>query len=316
LEYRRLGRSGLKVSRLCLGTLNLGGSTSRDDSLRLIHSALGAGINFIDTADYYNNGASEEIVGQAIQGRRDQVVVGTKVFFPVGEGPNDCGLSRYHIMNQVEVSLRRLQTDHIDLLQLHRPDPETPVDETLRAMDDLIRQGKVRYIGTSVFSAWRIVEALWTSDRFNLNRVVSEQSPYCALLRRLEKELQPVCDKYGVGLITFGALGHSLLTGKYRHGEPPPAGSRGAERGWNITGPAWEARLKAVEGFIELAEEKGVPPTQLAVAWVLQNPSITSVIIGPKTVEHVQDSLAALDMGLTKAELDRIDELVPPGTMV
>jgi aryl-alcohol dehydrogenase-like predicted oxidoreductase len=313
MEYRTLGRTGVKVSPLCLGCMNFGGATDEDDAIEIIHRALGEGINFLDTANVYNGGRSEEIVGKAIQGRRDDIFLATKVHFRMGDGPNDRGNSRYHIMQQVEASLRRLQTDHIDLYQLHRPDPDTTMEEQLSALNDLVRQGKVRYIGTSTFPAWQMCESLWISDVYGFERFVCDQPPYSIFCRYPERRVFPYLRKHGYGCIPWSPLAGGWLAGKYRRGQDIPEGSR-AERGdWDMDTPEAQRKLDAVEKLDELAEELHATLSQMALAWTLTNPAVTSPIIGPRTMEHLEDNLGALDVQFTAEALSRVDEIVPPG---
>jgi aryl-alcohol dehydrogenase-like predicted oxidoreductase len=316
MEYRTLGRSGVKVAPLCLGCMNFGRPTDEDESIRIIHAAIDAGVNFIDTADVYNSGVSEQIVGKAIKDRRDHVVLATKVHGRVGDDPNAAGNSRAHILDGVEASLKRLDTDHIDLYQLHRPDPKTPMDEQLDALSDLVHQGKVRYIGTSTFPAWQLCETLWISEKNNYERFVSEQPPYSLLCRGIEKEVLPFCEKYGFAVLPWSPLAGGWLTGKYRRGQEPPSDSRGARKGWDTESSAAQMRLDVVEKLIALSEEVGVPLTQFALAWTLANPVVTSPIIGPRTMEQLDDNLESLNVQLSDDVLERIDEIVPPGTNV
>jgi len=314
MEYRTLGRAGVKVSPLCLGCMNFGSRTDEKDSIRIIHEALDAGINFIDTADVYSHGASEEIVGKALAGRRDSVVLATKVHGRMGEGPNDAGNSRYHIVRAVEASLRRLRTDRIDLYQLHRPDPATPIDEQLGALTDLVRQGKVLYIGTSTFPAWQLCEALWAADRLRLERPVCEQPPYSIMMRGIEREVLPFCRRHGMAVIAWSPLLGGWLPGKYRKGAEPPPGSRAAHNKWSMETDESKRRLDIVEKLIPLAEKAGVPLSQFSLAWILANPVITAPIIGPRTLDQLRDNLKCLDVRLDEEILARIDEIVPPGT--
>jgi aryl-alcohol dehydrogenase-like predicted oxidoreductase len=329
MEYRNLGGTGLKVSPLCLGTMMFGawGNADHADSLRIIHRALDAGINFVDTANVYSAGESEEIVGKALAGRRGQVVLATKVWGPMGEGPNDRGLSRKSIQEQVEQSLRRLGTDVIDLYQIHRPDPTTPIEETLAALTDLVRQGKVRYLGLSSnhyagegpwekkFAAWEIVETLWLSERHGWERFVCFQPPYSILRRVMEQEHFPMCQRFHIGNIVWSPLEGGWLTGKYRKDAVNPKDSKRAEA-WigDLANPKFQRRLEVVEQLLPLAEAKGVPLARLANAWALRHPAVTAVIVGPRTAEQLEDSLAALEVDITPEEAARIDELVPPGT--
>jgi aryl-alcohol dehydrogenase-like predicted oxidoreductase len=320
VEYRRLGRTGVRVSCIGLGCAMFGGRTSPEEAFNIIDRALDAGVNFLDTSNLYNRGRSEEIVGEALRrnGRRSQVVLATKVGLPVGRGPNDAGLSRRHIVAQCEASLRRLQTDYIDLYQLHRPRSDIPIDETLRALDDLIRAGKVCYIGTSTFAAWQVVEALWASERYGLHRFVCEQAPYNLLDRRIERELIPMAQTFGIAVTVWSPLADGLLTGKYGRHQPPPPDSRVA----NFRAVMREPRTipdgvwAIVEGLQQLATAKGCTPSQLSLAWVMHQPGVTCPIIGPRTMEQLEDNLGALRVSLTADDRSRIDELIPPGRMV
>lgn len=315
MEYRNLGRSGVKVSPLCLGCMNFGDPTDEKESIRIIHRALDAGINFIDTANVYNGGVSEEIVGRALTGRRDEVVLATKVHGPMGDGPNDRGNSRYHIMMQVEASLRRLNTDRIDLYQLHRPDPDTPMDEQLSVLTDLVRQGKVRYIGTSTFPSCTLCESLWISEKNNFERFVCEQPPYNILSRAIERDVLPFCRKQGFAVIPWSPLAGGWLTGKYRKGRDLPEESRGARRAWDLQSPACRERLEVVEKLMDVVENRhksGATLSQFALAWLLHQPGVTSPIIGPRTMEHLEDHLGALDVELSRDALDRVNDAVPP----
>jgi aryl-alcohol dehydrogenase-like predicted oxidoreductase len=321
MDYRTLGRTGVKVSPLCLGAMMFGqrGNTDHADCIRIIHRALDAGINFVDTANVYSNGESEEIVGEALRGCRDRVVLATKVHGEVGPGPNDRGNSRVHILREVENSLRRLQTDYIDLYQIHRPDPDTPIEETLRALDDLVRSGKVRYIGSSTFAAWELVESYWVSDRYNLARFESEQPPYSIFVRAIEKDVLPVCEKYGTGVIPWSPLNRGWLAGKYRRGQdvdPQSRVGRGDQFIDRPDSPSGQKKLDLVEELIPMAEEVGASLAQYALAWTLTNPTITAPIIGPRTMEQLEDNLSALEVRIPSEHLQRIDELVPPGTDV
>jgi aryl-alcohol dehydrogenase-like predicted oxidoreductase len=331
MSYRNLGSSGVKVSPLCLGTMMFGawGNRDHEDSIRIIHRALDAGINFIDTANIYSDGESEEIVGKALAGRREQVVLATKVFGEMGPGPNQRGLSRKAIQEQCEASLRRLGTDVIDLYQIHRPDPTTPWEETLRALDDLVRQGKVRYLGASTnhydgedrwqkkLTAWEMVETLWLSDRRGWERFCCLQPPYSLLRRNMEEDHFPMTRRFGIANIVWSPLEGGWLTGKYRRGSGNPEDSPRAKE-WigDLGNPKFQARLDAVEGLAALAEGKGVPLAELALAWVLANPDVTSVILGPRTMEQLESCLRAREIEISEEEHRRIDELVPPGASV
>jgi aryl-alcohol dehydrogenase-like predicted oxidoreductase len=305
------------------------GNADHEDSIRIIHRALDAGINFVDTANGYSEGESEVIVGKALRDRREGVVLATKVWAPVGPGPNQRGLSRKAIQEQVENSLRRLGTDVIDLYQIHRPDPATPLEETLSTLNDLVRQGKVRYLGLSTnhysgealwekrFSAWEIVETLWISERRGWERFVCLQPPYSMLRRVMELEHFPMTQKFGLANIVWSPLEGGWLTGKYRRETGNPQDTARAQK-WigDINNPKFQRRLDVVEQLLPLAEAKGVPLSQFANAWALRHPAVTSVIIGPRTREQLEDSLGALDLKITDEEAAAIDRLVPPGTSV
>jgi aryl-alcohol dehydrogenase-like predicted oxidoreductase len=321
MNYRKLGRTGLKVSPLCLGAMMFGrrGNADHADCVRIIHRALDAGINVVDTANVYSSGESEEIVGQALRGHRDQVVLATKVHGEMGPGPNDRGNSRVHILREVEHSLRRLQTDYLDLYQIHRPDPDTPIEETLRALDDLFRSGKVRYIGSSTFAAWELVESYWVSDRFNLARFECEQPPYSIFVRHIEQDVVPVCQKYGTGVIPWSPLNRGWLAGRYRKGQEIDPQSRAARGDAFIDrpdSPAGRRKLELVEELIPMAQDVNASLAQYALAWTLTNPVVTAPIIGPRTMEQLEDNLGALEITIPPEHLRRIDELVPPGTDV
>ncbi|GLW23120.1 aldo/keto reductase [Microbispora amethystogenes] len=312
MRYRPLGRTGIKVSPFALGAMMFAtsfGNPDPDDSIRIIHKALDAGINFIDTADVY--GDSEEVVGRALQGRRDHVVLATKMSRPMGDDPNQQGASRRWIMIAVENSLRRLRTDHIDLFQIHRPDPDTDIEETLSALTDLIRSGKVRAIGSSTMPASDIVEAQWVAERRGLERFHTEQPPYSILNRAIETEVLPVAQRHGMGTLVWSPLAQGLLTGRVRRGQHNDLRRASLFRHLND-----ERRLDAVERLIPIAEKAGLPMTHLAMAFAIAHPGVTSAIIGPRTMEHFDDLLAGVDVTLTDEILDQIDEIVPPGTDV
>jgi aryl-alcohol dehydrogenase-like predicted oxidoreductase len=313
MQYRTLGRTGIKVSAYALGAMMFGavGNPDHDDSIRIIHTALDAGINFIDTADAYSHGESEEIVGKALKGRRDDVVVATKLHLPMGDDPNQRGNSRRWIMTEVENSLRRLQTDHIDLYQIHRPDPDTDIEETLSALSDLIHCGKVRVIGSSTMPASEIVEAQWVAERRGLERFRTEQPTYSILSRGIEAEVLPVAQRYGMGTLVWSPLAMGLLTGRVRKGQQSDL--RRATRFRHLSD---ERRLDAVEKIIPLADEAGLSMTHLAMSFAIAHPAVTSALIGPRTMEQLDDLLAGVDVTLTDEILDRIDEIVPPGTDV
>lgn len=313
--YRFLGRTGVKVSALCLGTMNFGGATPEDESIRIMHAALDAGINFFDSANVYNDGECERVVGKALAGRRHEVFLATKVFSKVGSGPNDSGASRYHILRACEESLRRLNTDHIDLYQLHRPDTRMPQDETLRALDDLVRQGKVRYIGVSTFPAWLTAEAIHISAQLGLNRYVSEQPPYNILDRRIENEIVPMCQRYGLAIIPWSPLGGGLLAGKYPPDGGVPPGSRLEKLAYYRERISPRARAAALE-VEQVAQDAGMTSAQLGLLWVKEQPGITAPITGPRTMAHLQAALSVLDLKLTADICARIDAINPPGSAV
>jgi aryl-alcohol dehydrogenase-like predicted oxidoreductase len=313
MRYRTLGRTGIKVSPYALGAMMFGsiGNPDHDDSIRIIHKALDAGINFIDTADRYSGGESEEIVGQALKGRRDDVVLATKVNGPMGDDPNQRGNSRRWIMAEVENSLRRLETDYIDLYQIHRPDPDTDIEETLSALSDLVRSGKVREIGSSTMPASDMVEAQWVSSRRGFERFRTEQPPYSILDRGIESEVLPVAQRYGMGVIVWSPLAQGMLTGRIRRGQPTDL--RRATMFRHITD---ERRLDAVEQIIPVAADAGLPMTHLAMAFAIAHPGVTSAIIGPRTMEQLDDLLASADVTLSDEILDKLDAIVAPGTDV
>lgn len=318
MEYRSLGRTGVMVSPLCLGAMNFGGPTNKADSIAMVNRALDAGINFIDTANVYNAGESERIAGEALKanGRRDEVVLATKVYGRMGDGPNEQGVSRYHIIKACEDSLRRLQTDRIDLYQLHRPSLTVPQDETLRAFDDLIRAGKVRYIGASTHPAWMVMEALAVSEKYNLAGYVSEQPPYNLLDRRIENELVPLSQKYGLALLPWSPLAGGILAGRYPLDGQIPEGSRAARSGQTFQERVTYKGREVATKMAEMAQERGMTVTQLALLWVKDQPGITSPIIGPRTMAHLEDAIPVLDMTLDEADYPLFDELVHPGNAV
>lgn len=321
LEMRLLGRTGTRVSSLCLGAMMFGMRTEPDDSYAIIDRALERGVNFIDTANVYSRGRSETIVGEALQrnGARDRVVLATKFHGAMSDDdPNMRGVGRRHIMAACEASLKRLKTDYIDLYQMHRPRSDTPIDETLRALDDLIRQGKVRYIGTSTFAAWQVMESLWAAERYGLNRFVCEQQPYNLLDRRVERELMPMAQTYGIATIPWSPLAGGLLTGKYRRGEEPPEGTRYGSMNLNpMQRRRWTERIfDVIEGLDPIAQEAGVPLSQFALAWVIAPPGVTSPIIGPRTMEQLEDNLNAAEVTLSEQMLADVDRVIAPGHMV
>jgi aryl-alcohol dehydrogenase-like predicted oxidoreductase len=318
MKYRNLGSTGVKVSPLCLGAMMFGawGNSDHDDSVSIIHSALDAGINFIDTADVYSAGESEEIVGKAIVGKRDNLVIATKVHGPMGSDPNQAGNSRRWIIQACENSLRRLGTDYIDLYQIHRPDPQIDVDETLGALSDLVHQGKIRYLGSSTFPASAIVEAQWSAERRQRERFVCEQPPYSMLVRGIEADILPTCQKYGMGVIPWSPLAGGWLSGKWRVGAPDLTSRRSARLPvrYDMALPENQRKLQAADALAAVAEEAGISLIHMALAFVVQHPAVTSAIIGPRTAEHFAGQVGALDVELESSVLDKIDEIVTPGT--
>jgi aryl-alcohol dehydrogenase-like predicted oxidoreductase len=316
MEYRPLGRTGVQVSKLCLGTMMVGawGNTDHDDSTRIIHRALDAGINFIDTADVYSAGESEEIVGQALKGWRDDVVLATKLGVPMDDNPNRRGGSRRWIIAEVENSLRRLDTDWIDLYQLHRPDPHTDIDETLAALTDLVHQGKVRYIGSSSFSAGEIVDAQWAARERRLERFRTEQPPYSILVRGIELDVLPTASRHGMGILTYSPLAGGWLSGRWSAETTPtsPARQRLVAR-FDMSLPENQRKLEATQALGALADDAGISLIELAIAFVLNHPAVTAAIIGPRTMEQLDSQLPAAAVTLDDAVLDRIDEIVGPG---
>jgi aryl-alcohol dehydrogenase-like predicted oxidoreductase len=314
MEYRRLGKAGVKVSPLCLGT-GVRGELDEVRLTRTIERAIGLGINFIDCANNYGRAQSETILGRAIRGKRDDLVITSKVWARIGPGPNDGGLSRYHILREVERSLKKLQTDHIDIYYLHNVDPETELEETLRTMEDLVRQGKVRYVGASNYQAAQVIELLWTADRLGLEPIMCLQNQYNLLHRRLiEPELMPLCRRYGLGLMTYSPLAIGLLSGRFRREAAPPADAPPdterlrqalSVRGWQV-----------VETLIEMARGRGATPAQMAIAWILDHPEITAPIVGADRPEYVDDVFGALQIRLTREErqiLDQVSQWEMPG---
>ena len=319
MQYVRLGSTGLKVSRICLGTMTYGSPAWRpwvlsDEASRpFFRQALEAGINFFDTADMYSDGASEEVVGRALKdlaGRREDVVVATKVFFPMGPGVNDGGLSRKHILAAIDGSLRRLQTDYVDLYQVQRFDPETPIEETLRALDDVVRAGKARYLGASSTDAWRFAEALFTADRNGWNRFVSMQNHYNLVYREEEREMLPLCRAQGIGVIPWSPLARGLLAGTRRRGEPASTlRSKTDDYAGKLYG---DSDFDVVERVVEVAAERGVAPPQVALAWLLGQPGVTAPIVGATKPDHLAQAIAAVDLTLTPEERRRLEEPYRP----
>lgn len=317
MEHRLLGRTGLKVSPLCFGAMNLGGATPEADGVRMIHAALDAGINIVDTADVYNAGASEAVVGKALADRRDRVILATKVHNRTGPGPNDAGNSRWHVLRACEASLRRLGTDYIDLYQVHRPSPEIPVDETLSALTDLVRAGKVRYIGCSTHPAWMVMEALAVSERQGLARYISEQPPYNLLDRRIENELVPLALRHNLALLPWAPLAQGVLAGRYAAQAPLPDDSRAARQPGSIYAERVTPRgIEAGARFAQIASTHGRAPGHLGLLWCKDQPGVTAPIVGPRTLAQLQELLPVLEMSLTPDERQACDALNPPGSVV
>lgn len=317
MEYRTLGRTGVKVAPLCLGTDNFANPTLEAESIAIIERALDAGINLIDTSNSYAQGECERIIGRALtaNGRRQQVILATKAHYPTGPGPNDRGNSRLHLMRACEDSLRRLQTDIIDLYQLHRPSFDIPIDETLGALTDLVRQGKVRYIGSSTAPAWKVMEALMVSELKGYVRFVSEQPPYNLLDRRIENELVPMCQAHGLSILPWTPLAMGVLAGRYADASAFPTGSRASLRGGIYAERVTSRGVEIGNQFVQLANEHGIPPAQLAVLWVKDQPGITAPLIGPRTVEQLEHFLPVLEMELDETIRLACDALVPPGSV-
>ncbi len=320
MDYRQLGRSGLRVSSLTLGTMTFGGAgnfaavgdTDLEGARRQIDIARDAGINLIDTADVYSDGSAEEIIGEALQGRRDEVLLASKARFPMGPGPNDAGLSRHHLIRACEASLRRLQTDHLDLYQVHEWDGQTPLEETLAALEHLVQSGKVRYVGCSNFAGWQVMKALGIADRTGLTRFVSQQVYLSLQERSAEYEIVPSALDQGLGLLIWSPLAGGLLSGKYRRGQPPPGSTRYAG-GWDEPPVYDEDRLyDTVEVLVEIAQEHGCSPARVALAWLAARPGVTSVIVGARTDEQLEDNLAAATLELSAAERTRLEEVSRP----
>ncbi|MGZ8716846.1 MAG: aldo/keto reductase, partial [Gaiellaceae bacterium] len=318
MEYRTLGRTGVSVSPLCLGAMMFGawGNPDHDESIRIIHRALDAGINFIDTADVYAEGESEEIVGKALAGRRDDVVLATKFHGTMGEDPNRRGNSRRWIVQEVEASLRRLGTDWIDLYQVHRPEPGTDIDETLGALTDLVRAGKIRYFGSSTFPPSAIVEAQWVAEKRGRERFVCEQPPYSLLVRGIERELLPVTQQYGMGTIVWSPLAGGWLSGRYRKDAEIETSHRARRipQRYDMSIPGNQQKLEVADQLAQVAEKFGLTLVEMAIAFVLEHPGVTSAISGPRTMEQLEGQLGAADVTLPPELLDELDRIVPPGT--
>lgn len=316
MEYRYLGCSGLKVAPLWLGTWNFGDPTPEAEAVRMIRTALDAGINCIDTADSYADGESERILGRALAGGiREKVILATKFYFPISDGPNDRGNSRRHILRAVEASLRRLRTDWIDLYQAHRPDFEVPPEETLRTLDDLVRQGKVRYIGSSTFPAWKIMEALGISERLGLPRFVSEQPPYNLLDRRIENELVPLALRHGVGILAWSPLAAGQLAGRYADASRPPSDSKAARLSY-VAARLTERGIEVARSLARLAADRGLTPSQLALLWVKDQPGVAAALLGSRTEAQLEEALPVLNLSMDAETAAALDALVPPGSAV
>lgn len=314
MEYRRMGRTGLKVSEICLGTMTFGHGTDRAEAQRIVDLSIDAGVNFFDTANGYSNGRSEIILGEVMKGRRQDHVIATKIFNPMGTAPNDSGMSRSHIMRAIEASLTRLQTDYVDIYYIHHVDSQTPLEEMLRAFDDLAHQGKVRYIACSNYEAWRLMEALWISDSKNLARFECLQPQYSLVVRDIEEELIPVCQLKGLGVVVWSPLAGGFLTGKYKPGENKLEGSRSAE-GWAFPEQYFAANAdESLTVLLDVAKELGRTPAQVATRWVLEQPAITSAIIGARTLAQADDNLRAGGWQLPKEAKERLDQVsaLPP----
>jgi 1-deoxyxylulose-5-phosphate synthase len=318
MNYRLFGRTGVKVAPLALGAMNFGNPTSEAESTRIIECALDAGINLIDTANSYNSGESEAVIGRILTttGRRHEVFLATKGFNPTGPGPNDRGNSRLHLMRACEDSLRRLQTDHIDLYQIHRPDPNTPVEETLAALTDLVRQGKIRYIGCSTHPAWRVLNALMVSELKGLVRYVSEQPPYNLLDRRIENELIPLAQEHGLAIIPWAPMAQGVLAGRYTDIAQPPGDSRYVQRGGIYAERVTATGIAVGKQFAQLAQQAGMAPSQLAILWCMHQPGITAPLFGARTVAQLEEILPVCEMTLSDELRAACDALVPPGTAV
>jgi len=312
MEYRRLGRSGLKVSEISLGSwLTYGGYVAAEQAIKTIHKAYDLGINFFDTANVYMHGEAEKIVGRAIQAfPRESYVLATKVFWPMGDGPNDRGLSRKHIIEQANASLKRLGVDYVDIYYCHRYDPETPLEETLRALDDLVRQGKVLYIGVSEWTAEQITEAVHLADKKLLDRIIVNQPQYSMLVRHIEKEIIPVCEKHGIGQVVWSPLAQGVLTGKYKKGAKPPEGSRAASDSKFIQSLLTDENLDKVEKLKGIADELGLSLAQLALAWILRQPNVASALVGASRPEQIEENAKASGVKLDDEVLAKIDAIL------
>lgn len=318
MEYRKLGRSGVKISPIALGTDNFANPTPAKEACRILAQALDAGINLVDTSDSYAGGECERVIGDFFSkhGGRNQAIIATKVHYATGSGPNDYGNSRLHIMQACEASLQRLKTDHIDLYQLHRPSPDIPIDETLEALTDLVRQGKVRYIGCSTHPAWQVVEALFTSELKGYSRFISEQPPYNLLDRRIENELIPMAQQHGIGIVSWSPMAMGILVGRYAKADAPPDYSRARLRGGIYAQRVTPRGIDVGRKFVKIAEQHGISAPQLAVLWVKEQPGVCAPLIGPRSTEQLQQLLPVGEMSLSTELQQACDALVPPGTAV
>ncbi len=314
MEYRNVGKAGVKVSPICLGTMMFGGQTSEADSIEIMHKAFDLGINFFDTANIYNAGESEAVVGKGLRDRRDKVIIATKGRSPMGSGPNESGASRVHLMHELDASLKRLGTDYVDVYYAHAPDYTTPIEETLRTLDDMVRSGRVRYIACSNYRAWRVAEALWTSDCRNLNSFCCVQPLYNIFNRDIEVELLPLCQEHRLGVVTYSPLARGILTGKYRPGEKYPEGSRASRNDPRMQqAEIRDASFELSQQIATHCEKRDVAMSQFAVAWCLANPIVTAVILGPRTMAQFDDNMGCLDVTIGADDEAFVDGLVPPG---
>jgi len=309
MEYRRLGRSGLKVSEICLGTMTFGHGTDEAESKRMVDLAFDAGVNFFDTANTYGNNQSEILLGKALKGRREEAIVATKFFNPTGPGPNDSGTSRVHIMKAIENSLRHLQMDYVDIYYVHHVDTQTPLEETLRTLDDLVHEGKVRYVACSNFQAWRLMEALWISETKNLARFACYQPQYSLVVRDIEQEIIPVCEMKGLGVVAWSPLAGGFLSGKYRPGERKLTGTRSEER-WGYPEQCFATNAdETLTELLAVSKEVGRTPAQVALRWVLEQPAVTSAIVGARTANQLKENLGATGWHLEGEMLERLNEV-------
>jgi aryl-alcohol dehydrogenase-like predicted oxidoreductase len=318
MEYRLLGRTGVNISSLCLGTANFADPTPEEECIGIINRAIDAGINLIDTADSYAAGECERIIGKALamNNNRQKVILATKVHYPMGPGPNERGNSRLYVMKACEDSLRRLKTDCIDIYQIHRPSPDVAAEETLGALTDLVRQGKIRYAGCSTFPAWMVMEALMVSEKYGYAKYILEQPPYNLLDRRIENELVPLCKAYGLGIIAWTPMAMGVLIGRYSSAEDYPEDSRAALRGGIYAERVTQRGIEVGDRFVQLAGKAGISPAQLSILWVKEQDGITAPLIGPRTVKQLEELLPVADMKLDQQIREACDELVPPGSVV